>query len=199
MNIIVIIRILCNMTYEEYKNSNKRSKSFTKIIKKLFGKLFTVLIFTMVIISLSNYSPKFRNFLINDILNNSMNFSKINNILDKTTNIFKTEKIEKVNKLEDNVISSEKYKDGIKYFISDNEKIYVKDSGIVTYIGKKDGYNNTIVIQQSNGYYAWYGNIKEKVKLYDYVESGSLLGTASQEYYYVLLKDDKPIEISNES
>ena len=199
MNIIVIIRILCNMTYEEYKNSNKKSKGFKKIIKKLFGKLFTVLIFTMVIISLSNYSPKFRNFLINDILNNSMNFSKINNILDKTTNIFKTEKIEKVNKLEDNVISSEKYKDGIKYFINDNENIYVKDSGIVTYIGKKDGYNNTIVIQQSNGYYAWYGNIKEKVKLYDYVESGSLLGIASDEYYYVLLKDDKPIDINNES
>ena len=199
MNIIVIIRILCNMTYEEYKNSNKKSKGFKKIIKKLFGKLFTVLIFTMVIISLSNYSPKFRNFLTNDILNNSMNFSKINNILDKTTNIFKTEKIEKVNKLEDNVIASEKYKDGIKYFISDNENIYVKDSGIVTYIGKKDGYNNTIVIQQSNGYYAWYGNVKEKIKLYDYVESGSVLGIASDEYYYVLLKDDKPIDINNES
>ena len=199
MNIIVIIRILCNMTYEEYKNGNKKSKSFKRFIKKLLGKLFTTLIFTMIIISISNYSPKFRNFLINDVLNNSMNFSKINNILDKTTNIFKTEKIEKVNKLEDNVISSEKYKDGIKYFIGDNENIYVKDSGIVTYIGKKDGYNNTIVIQQSNGYYAWYGNVKEKIKLYDYVESGSVLGIASDEYYYVLLKDDKPIDINNES
>ena len=187
------------MTYEEYKNGNKKSKSFKRFIKKLLGKLFTTLIFTMIIISISNYSPKFRNFLINDVLNNSMNFSKINNILDKTTNIFKTEKIEKVNKLEDNVISSEKYKDGIKYFIGDNENIYVKDSGIVTYIGKKDGYNNTIVIQQSNGYYAWYGNVKEKIKLYDYVESGSVLGIASDEYYYVLLKDDKPIDINNES
>ena len=77
-----------------------------------------------------------------------------------------------------------------------DENIYVKDSGIVTYIGNKEGYNNTIIIQQSNGYYAWYGNIKESVKLYDYVEKGSILGSASKEYYYVLLKDDKVVDIS---
>ena len=65
----------------------------------------------------------------------------------------------------------------------------------VTYIGEKEGYNNTVIIQQSNGYYAWYGNIKENVKLYDYVESGTQIGTASNEYYYVLLKDDKPLSI----
>ena len=76
----------------------------------------------------------------------------------------------------------------------DNEKILLKNSGIVTFIGNKDGYNNTIIVQQSNGYYAWYGNIKESIKLYDYVEKGSEIGSASGEYYYVLLKDDKPIK-----
>ena len=66
----------------------------------------------------------------------------------------------------------------------------------VTFIGEKEGYNNTIIVQQSNGYYAWYGNVTEKVKLYDYVEKGTVIGTATDEYYYVLLKDDKPVNIN---
>ena len=36
----------------------------------------------------------------------------------------------------------------------------------------------------------------QKIKLYDYVEKGSVIGSATDEYYYVLLKDDKPIEIN---
>ena len=74
--------------------------------------------------------------------------------------------------------------------------MYLSDSGIITFIGEKEGYNNTIIVQQSNGYYAWYGNVTEKVKLYDYVEKGTVIGTATDEYYYVLLKDDKPVNIN---
>ena len=109
------------------------------------------------------------------------------------TSIYKKEETKEVSSID--FKKSEKYKDGIKYIVSDNEEVSVKDSGIVTYIGNKEGYNNTIIIQQSNGYYAWYGNINEKIKLYDYIEKGSVIGTASKEYYYVLLKDDKAIEL----
>ena len=186
------------MTYEEYKNkriSNKRSSS--GILSNMLNKFFTIIIFTMLVVIISNYSPKFKSFVIDKVLNSTFDFSFINKSLNKVTNIFKREQtIVNVSKNEN--ISSEKYKDGIKYFIKENENIYLKESGIVTYIGEKEGYNNTIIIQQSNGYYAWYGNVKENVKLYDYVESGSIIGTASDEYYYVLLKDDKPVLIENE-
>ena len=112
--------------------------------------------------------------------------------MNKTTDVFKNNDTRKVFKEE---TKHEKYKDGIKYMVGESENIYLKDSGIVTFIGNKDGYNNTIIIQQSNGYYAWYGNVKESVKLYDYIESGEVIGTADSEYYYVLLKDNKPINI----
>ncbi|MBR2138128.1 MAG: M23 family metallopeptidase [Bacilli bacterium] len=178
------------MTYEEYKN-NKNPKEH-KIIKVILNKLFTIIIFTMIIVIISNLSPKFREFVYNNVLNNSLDFSFVNKILEKTSNVFKEEQTKQVfNEIKE----YEPYKDGIKYKIKENENIYLKDSGIVTYIGEKEGYNNTVIIQQSNGYYAWYGNIKENVKLYDYVESGTQIGTASNEYYYVLLKDDKPVSI----
>ncbi|MCI7084005.1 MAG: M23 family metallopeptidase [Tenericutes bacterium] len=179
------------MTYEEYKN-NKKGSSTKLLFKSFMNKLFTIVIFTMLIIIISNYSPKFRNFIIDKVLNNTIDFSFVNKFMNKTTDIFSKNNTENVFKEE---TKHEKYKDGIKYIIGEGENIYLKDSGIVTFIGNKDGYNNTIIVQQSNGYYAWYGNVKESVKLYDYIEKGEVIGTGDNEYYYVLLKDNKPVNI----
>ena len=194
MNILMKKRIIFNMTYEEYKNS-KSNKRKNNIISKILNKLFTIVIFIMIVIILSNYSSKFKNFIIDDVLNSTMDFSKVNKILNNVTSIFKNNKTQNVSSII-TTSKTEKYLDGVKYRIGENEKVYVKDSGIVTYIGKKEGYNNTIIVQQSNGYYAWYGNVKEEVKLYDYVEKGSIIGTASHEYYFSLYKDNKKVELN---
>ncbi len=177
------------MTYEEYKKGSKIKKN--NIIKIFLGKLFTIIIFSMIVIIVSNSNESFRNFLINDVLNSTMDFSKVNNTLDNISGVFKeTEEKQVYNE----IVEKEVYKDGYKYNVKKEQEIIQKESGIVTFIGEKEGYNNTIIIQQSNGYYAWYGNVKEKVKLYDYVEQGEILGTSKDNfYYYVLYKDDKPI------
>ena len=180
------------MTYEEYKNESNNKRSFLKII---FDKLFTVVIFTMIIIIISNKNDKFRKFLIDDVLNNTMDFSKMNNFVDNFTNVFKEEETSLVF---NEVGNYEEYKDGYKYFVKDNDNILMRDSGIITFIGEKDGYGNVVIVQQSNGYYAWYGNVSEEIKLYDYVEKGEVLGKSlSDFYYYVLYKDDKPIKNEN--
>ena len=180
------------MIYDEYRSSkdNKPKKNYIKIF---LSKLFTIIIFTMTIVIISNLSSNFRNFIINNVLDSTFDFSILNKVINKTTNVFKSDKLMEVaSEIEKENCTD--YKDGIKCLAKDNEKILLKNSGIVTFIGNKDGYNNTIIVQQSNGYYAWYGNIKESIKLYDYVEKGSEIGSASGEYYYVLLKDDKPIK-----
>lgn len=184
------------MTYEEYKNnkSSKPSSNGSNLFRRFLNKLFTIIIFSMLVVIISNHSPKFKSFIVDKVLNSTLDFSIVNKFINKTTNIFKNE--DKVVPVSKEIKTSVKYKDGVKYLINENEKVYLKDSGIVTFIGEKEGYNNTIIVQQSNGYYAWYGNIKESVKLYDYVESGSEIGVASDEYYYVLLKDDKPVDIN---
>lgn len=182
------------MTYEEYKN--KKDSKNNNFFKKILNKLLTLVIFTMIIIIISNYSPKFKSFLIDKVLNSTIDFSFVNKITNNITEVFKTnDNIKTVMKDEKDL--KEKYKDGVKYIVNKDEDIYIKDSGIITYIGEKEGYNNTVIVQQSNGYYAWYGNIKEEVKLYDYVESGNVIGTSlTNEYYYVLLKDNKPVNIN---
>lgn len=181
------------MTYEEYKNSGKKVKN--NVLKIFIGKLFTIVIFSMTIIIISNTNEKFRDFLIDDVLNNTMDFSKVNNAVDNITGVFDEQTDKQVfNEIEEKEI----YKDGYKYNVKQNEDVFQKESGIVTFIGEKDGYGNTIIIQQSNGYYAWYGNINESVKLYDYIEQGEILGKTKENfYYYVLLKDNKSITHEN--
>lgn len=188
--------IIFNMTYEEYKN--KKDSKANNIFKKILSKLFTIVIFTMIVITLSNMSPKFKSFIVDKVLNSTIDFSFVNKLSNKVTNVFKTSNNTlPVVKEENN--RKERYKDGIKYIVNKRASVNIKDSGIVTYIGNKDGYNNTVIIQQSNGYYAWYGNIKEEVKLYDYIESGSKIGeTLTNEYYYVLLKDNKPVNLNED-
>ena len=186
------------MTYEEYKSSKKnkinQNKEKRSPLKTALNKLFTIIIFCMLVVIISNHSPKFKSFIVDKVLNSTIDFSFVNRFLNKATNVFnnKTETTVPVSK---EIKESVKYKDGLKYIIGEDEEVIVQNSGIVTFIGKKDGYNNTIIVQQSNGYYAWYGNVKESVKLYDYVEKGSVIGSASDEYYYVLLKDDEPIDL----
>ena len=193
MNIYMVKIIKYNMTYNEYKNP-KQKNSF---IKRLINKFFTVVIFTMIVVIISNYSISFRKFIINNVLNNTMDFSKINKLLNKTTNVFKKDEVVSVaGEIEE---KDEEYLDGIKYKVKKNSSIFLKNSGIVTFIGKKKGYNNTVIVQQSNGYYAWYGNIKQSIKLYDYVEKGSVIGTSlTDEYYYALFKDDKKVKINED-
>ena len=188
--------IIFNMTYEEYKN--KKDSKANNIFKKILSKLFTIVIFTMIVITLSNTSPKFKSFIVDKVLNSTIDFSFVNKLSNKVTNVFKTSNNTlPVVKEENN--RKERYKDGIKYIVNKGASVNIKDSGRVTYIGNKDGYNNTVIIQQSNGYYAWYGNIKEEVKLYDYVESGSKIGSSlTNEYYYVLLKDNKPVNLNED-
>lgn len=188
--------IIFNMTYEEYKN--KKDSKANNIFKKILSKLFTIVIFTMIVITLSNMSPKFKSFIVDKVLNSTIDFSFVNKLSNKVTNVFKTSNNTlPVVKEENN--RKERYKDGIKYIVNKGTSVNIKDSGIVTYIGNKDGYNNTVIIQQSNGYYAWYGNIKEEVKLYDYIESGSKIGeTLTNEYYYILLKDNKPVNLNED-
>ena len=87
------------------------------------------------------------------------------------------------------------YKDGVKLTVDKNYLIPVAESGMVVFIGEKEGYGNTVIIQQMNGVDLWYGDIgNANVKLYDYVEKGSLLGeTKAETLYLVYQKEGKAL------
>ena len=88
-----------------------------------------------------------------------------------------------------------KYKDGVALTVEENYLIPALDSGIVIFIGEKEGYGNTVIIQQENGIDLWYSNLKEiNLKLYDYVKDGSLVGVSNTNLYLIFYKDGEVID-----
>ena len=83
------------------------------------------------------------------------------------------------------------YYDGEELTLNNNTLINNITSGIVVFIGEKDNYNNTVIIQGVDGVDAWYGNLENvSVKLYDYVEKNTVLGQTQDDKLYLVLKKD---------
>ena len=84
------------------------------------------------------------------------------------------------------------YLDGQVLAIDKDIPIKSLASGIVVYAGEKEGYNKTIIIQGSDGYDIWYGNLENiNISIYDYVNENATLASASDELYIVITKDNK--------
>ena len=86
--------------------------------------------------------------------------------------------------------TKETYLEGNKFIVENQYLVPVLESGMVVFIGEKEGYGNTIIIQQVDGVDIWYSNITSNVKLYDYIEKGDVLGEASGNYIYMVIKKD---------
>ncbi len=87
------------------------------------------------------------------------------------------------------------YKNGIKLYVDKNYLVPIIESGIVVFIGNKDDYGKTVIIEQTDGVLVWYGNVDNiNVSLYDYVSKGEFLAEASDSFYMVFQKDGKYIK-----
>ena len=87
------------------------------------------------------------------------------------------------------------YKNGVKLVVDDNYLVPIIESGIVVFVGNKDDYGKTVIIEQTDGVVVWYGNIDNiNVSLYDYVSKGELLGEAKGSFYMVFQKEGKYIK-----
>ena len=60
---------------------------------------------------------------------------------------------------------------------------------MVIYIGNKDDYGSTVVIEQTDGVEVWYSNVTTNLKMYDYIEKGTNIGEANNTLYLVFKKD----------
>lgn len=85
----------------------------------------------------------------------------------------------------------ENYEDGVKISLSKNSPVSVLNGGIVVYIGEKEKYGNTLILQGNDGIDYWYGGITNiSVNLYDYIEKNTLIGEVSNDYLYLVLQEN---------
>ena len=188
------------MNIEQYRSRKKITKKLVlkKKVREFISKCLIVVILVLLSMILIKEKPSFKNKIIKYVYEDNINFVKAKNIYDKYFG--KILAVDKIVPTEEKVfnekLSYDKaniYKDGVELSVSDNYLVPNLENGIVVFVGDKEGYGRTIIIEQINGIDVWYSNIKEKdIKLYDYVEKGSLLGESiNSKLYLVFQKEGK--------
>lgn len=165
-------------------------------MKKL-SKLFITIILFIICMILIKGNPSFKTIFYKKVYEDSFNFGYINSLYNKYFgNILPFEIKEKVSKVFSENLSyesSEKYLDGVKLKLT-NDLVPVLNEGLVIFIGEKEGYGSTVIINGIDGVDIWYSNLDSiNVKLYDYVTKGSLLGSSNL-LYLVYKKDGEVLD-----
>ena len=181
-------------TYNKYYNKKENKK-----IKKYFTKILISIIFLLLCIIYIKMDNSNKEMFEKVFLENSISFTKVNNWYQKYFgNIIPVPDVinEKTVFNEDLTYNTkEKYLNGYLVTVNNDYIVPTMQSGIVVYIGDKDGYNNTIIVQGIDGVDIWYGNIDTtSLNLYDYVKKGDLLGSVKDNtLYLVFMKDNNYI------
>lgn len=169
------------------------------IISKLFSKFLVCIVLLLGVLITLKASPSLRENLYKYVFENHFSFASVNSAYEKlfgsSLPLTGTDRAATVSSAKIEYDDSKSYKDGVELSVSENYVVPVIKSGIVVFAGEKDGYGNTVVIQQGDGVEVWYGNLNEiKVSMYDYLKAGDILGEVSGKMYLVFTKDGKAID-----
>ncbi len=157
--------------------------------------LITVIIFLIGMILVKSDSS-IKNGILKQVYDTNFKFTKIKSVYEKYFgNILSVDKlaIDEKQVFQESLSyqKANSYLDGVKLKVSENYMVPVLESGIVIFMGEKDGYGNTVVIEQVDGIDVYYSNIStDGIELYDYVEKGKLLGEAQDEKLYLVFQKD---------
>ena len=165
-----------------------------KVKKELSRLLLSIIVFLIGMILVRN--PDIKKKIEYKLYEENFPFQKIKILKDKYLGKYLS--LEKLVKEEKPVFNEklsyekkEKYKDGVKLKVSNNYLVPTLESGVVVFIGEKENYGNTIVVEQTDGIEVFYSNIKlNNIKLYDYLEKGELLGEVNDNTLYLVFEKE---------
>lgn len=161
------------------KKNNVKKVSF---ISRFFSRFLVLIIITLSCLIVLKSNSSLRGKIYRIVFESNIKFPKINELYEKyfgsslpltgdksNLSMVSSEKI--------NYTKKEKYKDGVKLTVSDGQAISLLKSGIVVFSGEKEGYGNTVIIEDADDVEVWYCNLKDiKVDMYDYLKKGDIVG-----------------------
>lgn len=188
------------MIESKFYKENKTSNNF---FKKIILRILVTTIIALILLISFKMNSGFKKTFYHYVYEENFPFSVVKNFLqDKFGTSLTFDKLVTEEEVFNEKLSYKDkslYHDGVKLTVSSEYMIPSFESGIVVYIGQKENYKQVVIVQQMNGVDVWYGNIKQaNVKLYDYVEKGSLIGQADNKtLYLVFQKEGKFIDYQN--
>lgn len=192
-------------SFDMYNKKLKKEKKDDDNKSTLSKFLFTILIKSLIVVLLFlssmifiRQNDKNKKIFKEKVYNNSLSFAKIYNLYSKYLGDalpFKDTIKDDTKKVSNEKITySSIKKEGDDYLLAvpSNYTLQSIKSGIVIEVKKDDKYKNIVKIQDKSGVNITYKNLNEvEVKLYDYVEKGEILGSASDKLYINFEKDGK--------
>ncbi|MEG1506840.1 MAG: M23 family metallopeptidase [Bacilli bacterium] len=188
--------------FKKKHKSNYIKKDVTKFNNKkingFISKILFSIIFLLCSVIFTNMNDKNMLLYKEHVFNKNMPFTKIKSLYEKVFgSVLPTD-------VKDKAVFSgsvtykaiEAFNEGEKLTVGSNSIISNIGSGIVVFIGEKEGYGNTVIVQGIDGSDIWYGNLKNiSVKLYDYLDKETVIGEVTNEFLYLVIKkDDKFIK-----
>lgn len=185
------------MYIEDYLKKQNKSKNKSLIKKTISKFLILLIIFLITIIGIKN-NDSTKEWITKNVLTKNFSFTKMKNLYTKYFgSVLPFDKLIDVQSVfSENIEYSEinKYNDGFVLSVNQNYLVPVQESGVVVFIGEKDKYGNTVIIESDN-VTIWYSNVSSNIKLYDEVKKGEYLGeTLNDKLYLVFQKDGKFVD-----
>ena len=172
----------------------KRKLILKNEIKIIFLKVLLTTIIFLVGMILIKQNPAIKVLITKNIFEKTIKFSKTREIYQKYFgDIFTIDKItySEVPVWNETISYNKKnkYLDGVELQVENKYMVPALESGIIIFIGEKENYGETIIIEQTNGIDVFYSNItKNNFKLYDYVEKGTYLGETKDDKLYLIFQ-----------
>lgn len=167
----------------------------------LYRTLLTIVI-TLFLLIVIKQDKNFKNTFYQKVYTEHLPFIEVNkwyqNLFGTTFPFQKYLDTKPVFKEKISYTKKENYLDGVSLTVEDPYPVPVIQTGLVVFVGEKEGYGNVVIVEQLDGVDCWYGNLSTmNVKLYDYVEAGSLLGVASKNLYLVYKEEGNIVSYEN--
>lgn len=178
--------------------TKKQIKKVSKI-SKVFSRFLVLIVITLSCMIILKSNAGLRSKVYKMIYQSNLKFSRINELYEKYFGSSLPLTGDKANAV---MVSSEKleyekadkYKDGVKLKVRDGYVIPLINSGIVVFVGEKDGYGNTVIVEDAEGVDTWYCNLKEiKESMYDYLKKGSIVGEANGDNFILVFTKDEEV------
>lgn len=182
MNDMDLIRAQMKKKRKQPQKPEKPTYSWN--YRKTIAKFLVTALLTICALIVLKGNVQAKTWFYKQVYDTNFSFMTVNNWYEKTfgsplpfQDLWKDKITTPVFSEKLNYTKKEKSQDGVKLEVSKNYLVPNLESGLVVFLGEKEGYGNTVIIQQVNGVDVWYSNMKNSnVKLYDYVEKGSLIG-----------------------
>ena len=142
------------------KKNVKVKRKLKKSVKDFISRTMITVILFLVALILVRENKEFKKMIIDNIYNNSFQFTEAKKIYEKYFG--KVLSIDKIAPPEESVFNekiaykkSNVYKDGVELEVEEEYLIPAIESGIVVYMGEKKYYGTTVIIQQIDGVAVW--------------------------------------------